>query len=1006
MRISWLITLKPTSTKPNIYVLRYGIKGQPDRNKSIYISLAPYEGQSDKRTFSNKITSNKFLAVAPSIAIPPRDFLGLFPGRLRYTDQRPMRAISGPVANLWLDYSQVMGKLNRIKVAKGGEVTNVCLAWEGVNEVKGDESFCQYLRVLVIATRQIMPFDQLIHPSSGAAAQPLDKVGFIDFIIERLATHIIAPVSYSCGRCVFRHLILLRLKHPSGASGEKMSEKFKRESDSDSQDTAGATSTESTISPKNTTRTLADGGGIFPTDLLDDFENVTEKFKLCPNRLWAVAGENLRKLLPVGKQIPSHENHELCTFDFCEHSQRDFTAVEQRHECNKKERCKRLQFPRDILENATVAEKSTVWRLEGYHMINPPQPYMAISHVWSDGTGTGAWPDGEVNECLYAFFRGIAEQFQCEGIWWDTLCIPREKAARNKAIRNIQSNYQDARITLVHDCFLRGWEWVGAEAACFAILISPWFSRGWTALELANSPKAKVVFKGPSGPFIKDLDEQILAKGQDERLSGPRGEATKIIRKLRKGVTTLDDLLTVLGPRHTSWPKDLAIISSLLAGVNVAPTDKERDIWQQDFYKSILWKIGKVAPGHLFHNSATILDVGWCPTNLFNIPRTDSEPSLLIAEDLDLVGTWKLTPVKGISEEYIWNGIHPLIAERLKRQLKSPDECVLLVECGTESTDRALLGKAMEKVGMSTTLRYKYVGALYFHPSLLKKHIEENGIEMKVRLLGDTRKEEAKPAAKNAWELVTQFSRSDSNGIGGESRTDSEAETMKGEDDQAHSNSEAASGGGKNAAEEPLQTEDHNVERAVPERSRLHNAIWRGHHREFPERGYEEMVSSLLTAKAKLDARCNAGQTALHRAAWGGSTRVVELLLGAGRSIVGAKDMDDNLALHIAAEKGFEPIVERLANKEDYTANEIKVTLLPYPIGGGDQNIVELVLRKGTEVNAKDTNGRTPLWRAVENGHEAVLSAAKNGYKAIVWLLGEEEARRSEKRGEIVFKSW
>jgi hypothetical protein len=162
-------SLKPTSTKSNIHVLRYGIKGQLDRNKSTYVSLVPYEGQSAKRTFSNKAASTELLAVAPLVAAAPGDFLGLFPGRLRYTDQKPTRAISGPVPNLWLDYSEVMGKLNKIKVAKAGEMTNVCLAWEGVNEAKEDKSFCQYLRVLVIATRHIMPFDQLVRPSSRAA---------------------------------------------------------------------------------------------------------------------------------------------------------------------------------------------------------------------------------------------------------------------------------------------------------------------------------------------------------------------------------------------------------------------------------------------------------------------------------------------------------------------------------------------------------------------------------------------------------------------------------------------------------------------------------------------------------------------------------------------------------------------------------------------------------------------------------------------------------------------
>jgi hypothetical protein len=29
-----------------------------------------------------------------------------------------------------------------LTVAKAGEKTNVCLAWEGVNEVKGEKSFC------------------------------------------------------------------------------------------------------------------------------------------------------------------------------------------------------------------------------------------------------------------------------------------------------------------------------------------------------------------------------------------------------------------------------------------------------------------------------------------------------------------------------------------------------------------------------------------------------------------------------------------------------------------------------------------------------------------------------------------------------------------------------------------------------------------------------------------------------------------------------------------------
>ena len=140
-------------------------KGQPERNKSSFVSLVPYEGKSGKRTLGTRSGSTKLLAVAPLVPILPGDFLGIFSGRLRYTDQKPPRSIPGPVSNLWLDYSVVIGKLCMMGLAKADEMANVCLAWEGVNEVKGETSFCQYLRILVIATRHIMPYDQLVRPS-------------------------------------------------------------------------------------------------------------------------------------------------------------------------------------------------------------------------------------------------------------------------------------------------------------------------------------------------------------------------------------------------------------------------------------------------------------------------------------------------------------------------------------------------------------------------------------------------------------------------------------------------------------------------------------------------------------------------------------------------------------------------------------------------------------------------------------------------------------------------
>ncbi|KAG9229630.1 hypothetical protein BJ875DRAFT_474334 [Amylocarpus encephaloides] len=153
-----------TSGKSNDYILRYGIKGKLASNKSVYVGIIPYEGDSGKKVIGTKPASTRLYSISPLVSVAPGDFLGVFSGKLRYTNQAPLRSVKGPVRGLWLDYLEMPGKLNQMRVARSGEKTNVCLAWEGVNETKGDKSFCQYWRILVLATREILPFDQLIRP--------------------------------------------------------------------------------------------------------------------------------------------------------------------------------------------------------------------------------------------------------------------------------------------------------------------------------------------------------------------------------------------------------------------------------------------------------------------------------------------------------------------------------------------------------------------------------------------------------------------------------------------------------------------------------------------------------------------------------------------------------------------------------------------------------------------------------------------------------------------------
>jgi len=687
-------------------------------------------------------------------------------------------------------------------------------------------------------------------------------------------------------------------------------------------------------------------------DLLEAFQRARTELKLCPNRLWAVAGENLPKLLPDFKKIPSkqkrrgaysdEDDHQSCTFDFCEYSQRDFTAVQQRHEC-KDANCMQLRglFPRDVLNYAASNEKSTVWKLSGDAMLDPPRSYMAISHVWSDGTGAGAWQDGRVNECLYAYFRGIAEQFSCDGIWWDTICIPREKAARNKAIRNIQNNYQDAKITLVHDCFLRNWRW-DRETACFAILMSPWFSRGWTALELAKSRKVKVIFKGRSGPIIKDLDEEILAK--DGEPDGPRKEASRIIQSLRKDITSLNDLLTVLGPRYTSWPKDLAIISALL--VSVAPEEK-----QQTVYRTILRKIGWLSHGHLFHNSATMSeDFRWCPTSLFNMPVDSSSSPRLTIHDDGVHGWWRFKKVDETTEaKCSWVGSHPLIRRILEKSLKYR-QCALLAKCGTGPVREALL---VNKIQGS---HYAYVGALFFRQDYTGHWTEA---EVVISHLGFAKEEEVESGSSESLDHNYLSDKADFT-----SQRDDSGKTSS--SDIEIFRRAIWRGDWMTVARLSGKSEVY-----IPDSlgwSPLHFAAERG------DSAMVGLLNSNLCSHSGVNFRSKDGRTALHRAVWAGSPSTVEVLLHDQIDPL-IVDNDGNLALHIAAQMGFKPMINILEKYTSLSATGCnKLTALHYAIINRHPTMASLLLERGAKITAREAKlGWTPLHCAACVGDEKVV---------------------------------
>lgn len=778
---------------------------------------------------------------------------------------------------------------------------------------------------------------------------------------------------------------------------------------------------------------------ITSADILGGIKRATGLFKLCPNRVWSVTRNlpggirNIHFLFPPNQDcqlLPPEPvglmDHRRCTFDLCEHSQCNFTSVEQRHECysNKMFNCGPMKghFPSNILNDAVEKGELTAWKFSGRSLVAFPRQYMAISHVWSDGTGTGAWPDKGVNRCLWVFFRDIAKIFQVQGIWWDTISIPRSPKARSQAIKRMHTNYEDARVTLVHDCFLRQVSWdasnpkASAANASLAIVMSPWFSRGWTALELAKSRKVAILLGKDSGYVLKDLDEDILAHAEDSRNTTEAHKvATRAIVNLRRvNITEMNDLLTVLGPRHTSWTRDTAIIAGLLVDIEIVPEDS-----QQLIYQKILWKFGQLYHGHLFHNAARMSKAfNWCPANPLSMSLASSRTILQIEEDGSITGKWKALSVQNVPKNlFVWIGIHPVTEVELRAAIEEPMKHVFLVEPEVEDILRALLVRV---TGQSPSLGVcgQVIGFLPFHEPLNLQ--DEDFVEVQVNL-GDVKGLENN--YKGAWCLVKSLARENTWDRRHQICIDSD---LRREEDDIVKHCSSHEMRADEDTEDSLSLEGKSCELVLAAESgqaeqvkqllrkkanpnfqdrykwtALHRAVWRGHREVVKElinqkadptiqdglgqspltlsadRGVASIFSLLIPLGFDLNVKYKSGfngQTLLHFAAWGGSTAIMHFVRE--YSELDSRDHEGRTALHIASEKSDLPVLGLLL---DWGAGiDIRDnrgwTALSYAARHGHKHVVSLLLNsRNINVNVADNFGRTPLFLAAWHGHKEVV---------------------------------
>ncbi|RYN22724.1 hypothetical protein AA0119_g11789 [Alternaria tenuissima] len=407
---------------------------------------------------------------------------------------------------------------------------------------------------------------------------------------------------------------------------------------------------------------------------------------LCPNRIWNLSFQSPRGLADVPHlveqgmlqfvsidQSEPSSNHESCTDQNCLLSRLNTTVVPQTHRCRTGDCRAQTKFSIDLLNHVYRPNYYQKWRNTSWSLPKSnnelqttyeprlydvddehTEGYMALSHVWSDGTGGGNKDPGLVNQCLFNYFANIAMRLDCSRLWWDTVCIPTEREARNIAINNIIETFRRANVTVVHDLALTKVPWTENGTPAVALVLSSWFTRGWTAAELWASRKhpVKVLFGDPNNmtgpPLIKDLDDDILARDVSvypsldgdayKMISDPRKHApsmahllaTDIIRLLRPQddeffVMSFSRLTRMLRTRSTAWPRDQLVIAGLMCDKALAQkTDREITI-------AILAHCAEIDFLDVLHGQVTRFDFcapwEWCPPSLFDLGQTTGLPA-------------------------------------------------------------------------------------------------------------------------------------------------------------------------------------------------------------------------------------------------------------------------------------------------------------------------------------------------------------------------------------------
>lgn len=138
--------------------------------------------------------------------------------------------------------------------------------------------------------------------------------------------------------------------------------------------------------------------------------------------------------------------------------------------------------------------------------------------------------------------------------------------------------------------------------------------------------------------------------------------------------------------------------------------------------------------------------------------------------------------------------------------------------------------------------------------------------------------------------------------------------------------------------------------------------------------GYTEAADYLMGFGADINYTGRDGKTPLSNAVSRGCPEIAKLLIEKGAD-VNVPDKEGNPPVYKAVEKGQSDIVGMLLSRGaglNFVEKRNGRTLLHIAVIKGYKDIVDTLLAKGSDVKAKDSYGRTPLFYAGKYGHNMV----------------------------------